>query len=181
MYSVIEIGGFQHKVTAGETVKLAKFEAEVGSDVKVSDILLVSNGDKIEVGAPTVPNSSVTLEVLSHGKDDKIKIFKRKRRKGYRKTAGHRQQYTEVLVKEIASDSGKDSVDNKFVDRVRARVAALAKQKLDAPKLSGKKAVKVEAPKAEAVITEAPKAEAPKTKAAPKAKKAPKADKKEDS
>jgi ribosomal protein L21 len=130
MYSVIECGGFQHKITVGETLKVPKMEAKVGDVVTVSNVLLFANGDSVKVGAPLVSGAAVTLEVLDQGKGDKVLSFKRKQRKRYRRTVGHRQQYTEVLVTGMALGSDKASVDDKAKARARARIKALAAQKV---------------------------------------------------
>lgn len=130
MYSVIEYKGFQHKVTVGETLKLPLSEAKVGDELTVSNVLLFANGDAVTVGAPMISGATVKLEVLAHDMEDKIIVFKRKRRKRYRKTQGHRQDYTEVLVTEIASGSAKSSADDKAKVRARARAKALAKLKV---------------------------------------------------
>lgn len=130
MYSVIECGGFQHKVTLGETLKVSRITgAQVGSDLVIDKVLLHCDGDKVVVGAPLVDGSTVKVEVLSQGRADKIIVFKRKRRKRYRLTKGHRQAYTEVVVKEIAAGGSKSAVDEKVLVHARARIAALAKQK----------------------------------------------------
>ena len=130
MYSVIECGGFQHKITVGETLKVPKMDAKVGDVVTVSNVLLYANGEAVTIGAPLVSGAAVTLEVLNQGKGDKVLSFKRKARKRYRKTIGHRQQFTEVLVTEIALGSDKSSVDEKAKLRARARIKALAAQKV---------------------------------------------------
>jgi ribosomal protein L21 len=130
MYSVIECGGFQHKITVGETLKVPKMDAKVGDVVTVSNVLLHANGEAVTIGAPLVSGAAVTLEVLNQGKGDKVLSFKRKARKRYRKTIGHRQQFTEVLVTEIALGSDKSSVDEKAKLRARARIKALAAQKV---------------------------------------------------
>jgi ribosomal protein L21 len=130
MYSVIEYKGFQHKVTVGETLKLPFTDAKVGDTLTVSDVLLFADGDSVSVGAPKVGGATVKLEVLAHDKEDKVLIFKRKRRKRYRLTRGHRQDYTEVLVTDIASGSAKSSVDDKAKVRARARAKALALAKV---------------------------------------------------
>ena len=130
MYSVIECGGFQHKITVGETLKVPKMDAKVGDVVTVSNVLLYANGEAVTIGAPLVSGAAVTLEVLNQGKGDKVLSFKRKARKRYRKTIGHRQQFTEVLVTEIALGSDKSSVDDKAKLRARARIKALAAQKV---------------------------------------------------
>lgn len=130
MYSVIEAGGFQHKVTVGETLKLPKMDAKIGDVVTNSNVLLFANGDTVLVGAPLVSGASVKMEVLNQGKGDKVISFKRRQRKRYRKTIGHRQLFTEVLVTEIASGADKASVDEKAKVRARARIKALAAQKV---------------------------------------------------
>ena len=130
MYSVIECGGFQHKITVGETLKVPKMDAKVGDVVTVSNVLLYANGEAVTIGAPLVSGAAVTLEVLNQGKGDKVLSFKRKARKRYRKTIGHRQQFTEVLVTEIALGKDKTSVDEKAKLRARARIKALAAQKV---------------------------------------------------
>src|SRR3954467_5534816 len=130
MYSVIESGGFQHKITVGEKLKLSKLEAKVGEVLTVSSVLLFANGETVKIGAPVVAGASVKMEVLDQGKDDKVISFKRKQRKRYRKTVGHRQLFTEVLVTQIAFGSDKSSVDDKAKLRARARIKALTAQKV---------------------------------------------------
>jgi large subunit ribosomal protein L21 len=146
MYSVIESGGFQHKITVGETLKLAKIEAKVGEVLTVSNVLLYANGESVVVGKPMVSGASVKMEVLDQGKDDKIISFKRKQRKRYRKTIGHRQLFTEVLVTEMVCGADKSSVDDKAKIRARARIKALTAQKVQNVPLT--KAQKISAAKA---------------------------------
>ena len=134
MYSVIAQGGFQHKIVPGERVKLPKIDASVGDILTISDVLLFSNGPTVKVGTPKVSDASVQLEVLQHDRDDKIIVFKRKRRKRYRLTKGHRQDFTEVLVREISCGSEKSAVEEATVLRARARAQALEKQKLQIKK-----------------------------------------------
>lgn len=146
MYSVIECGGFQHKVTVGETLKLPKMDAKVGDVVTVSNVLLFADGATIQVGAPLVSGAAVTLEVLNQGKADKVISFKRRQRKRYRRTVGHRQLFTEVLVTGIASGSTKSNVDEKAKIRARARITALEARKVQQPKVT--RAQKIAAAKA---------------------------------
>ncbi len=146
MYSVIECGGFQHKVTVGETLKLPKMDAKVGDVVTVSNVLLFADGGTIQVGAPLVSGAAVTLEVLNQGKADKVISFKRRQRKRYRRTVGHRQLFTEVLVTGIASGSAKANVDEKAKIRARARITALEARKVQQPKVT--RAQKIAAAKA---------------------------------
>ncbi|UZE95613.1 50S ribosomal protein L21 [Alkalimarinus alittae] len=98
MYAVIVSGGKQHRVVEGEVLKLEKIEVETGGAVEFEKVLLVANGDDIKVGAPVVEGAKVTAEVVSHGRHDKVKILKFKRRKHHMKQMGHRQWYTEVKI-----------------------------------------------------------------------------------
>ncbi len=98
MYAVIVSGGKQHRVKEGETLKLEKIEVETGASVEFDQVLLVSNGDDIKVGAPVVAGAKVTAEVVSHGRHKKIKIIKFRRRKHHMKQQGHRQWFTEVKI-----------------------------------------------------------------------------------
>ena len=98
MYAVIKSGGKQHRVTEGQTVRLEKLEVETGATVEFDDVLLVANGDDVKVGAPYIDGSKVTAEVVAHGRGDKVKIVKFRRRKHSRKQQGHRQWYTEVRI-----------------------------------------------------------------------------------
>ena len=102
MIAVVETGGKQYKVAVGDKLKVEKLAAEAGADVSLDRVLMVADGDNVSVGKPVVEGSSVTAKVVSHGKHDKIKVFKMKRRKGYRKTQGHRQQYTELEITAIS-------------------------------------------------------------------------------
>ena len=134
MYSVIACGGFQHKVVTGERVKLPKMDASVGDIITVSDVLLFASGSAIKVGTPVVADATVQLEILQHDRDDKVIVFKRKRRKRYRLTQGHRQHFTEVLVRQIACGSEKTSAEEGTIQRARQRAQALENQKLQIKK-----------------------------------------------
>ncbi len=134
MYSVIACGGFQHKVVPGERVKLPKIEAPVGEVITVSDVLLFSHGNTLKVGTPHVADAAVQLEVLQHDRDDKIRVFKKIRRKHYRRTQGHRQAYTEVLVREISCGPEKAVVEEAAAQRARVRAQALEKRKMQIKK-----------------------------------------------
>jgi len=98
MYAVIVSGGKQHRVTEGEVLKLEKIEIETGGSVEFDRVLLVANGEDVKIGEPNVPGAKVTAEVVSHGRHDKVKIMKFKRRKHHMKQMGHRQWYTEVKI-----------------------------------------------------------------------------------
>lgn len=129
MYSVIETGGLQHKVSLGETLKVPKLEAEVGSEVTLANVLLFTDGKEVRVGTPHLADTCVKAEILSHGKGDKVRIFKKKRRKGYRRTQGHRQHYTEILIKEFINGDKSKAADKKTIARARARLLAINKLK----------------------------------------------------
>lgn len=101
MYAVIKTGGKQYKVATGEKLSIESLEAEAGKTVSFDEVLLVANGDKITVGAPMVKGASVKAEVLAHGRGDKIRIIKHRRRKHYHKEQGHRQNFTQVKITEI--------------------------------------------------------------------------------
>jgi large subunit ribosomal protein L21 len=102
MHAVIKTGGKQYRVAPGDTLKVETLTAEVGQQVTLSEVLSVSNGDDVKVGTPLVAGASVVATVVSHGRHDKITIFKMKRRKHYMKHAGHRQNFTELRIDSIA-------------------------------------------------------------------------------
>ncbi|HOC54994.1 MAG TPA: 50S ribosomal protein L21 [Verrucomicrobiota bacterium] len=101
MYAVLETGSKQYRVSAGDTLEVERLAVEAGQPVTFDRVLLVSNDGKLAVGAPTVAGASVTGEVVEHIRGDKKLTYKMKRRKGYRKAIGHRQELTVVKVKEI--------------------------------------------------------------------------------
>ncbi len=98
MYAVIVSGGKQHRVVEGETLKLEKIETETGGAIEFDRVLMIVDGDTIQIGAPVVEGAKVTAEVVSHGRADKIHIIKFRRRKHHMKRQGHRQWYTEVKI-----------------------------------------------------------------------------------
>jgi large subunit ribosomal protein L21 len=101
MYAVIKSGGKQYRVESGAQVRVESLTADVGSAVAFEEVLLVGNGESVKVGAPLVSGAKVKATVVSHGRGDKVKIFKLRRRKHYQKTQGHRQNYTEVRIDDI--------------------------------------------------------------------------------
>ena len=101
MYAVFRTGGKQFRAEPGKSLRVPCLDAEPGDSVTFEDVLLAGDGDKVSIGVPLVDGARVTAEVLRHGKDKKIIVFKRKRRKGYRKKQGHRQQFTEIRVAEV--------------------------------------------------------------------------------
>ena len=101
MYAVLETGSKQYRVSAGDTLQIERLEVEAGQPVTFDRVLLVNNEGKIAVGAPMVANASVIADVVEHIRGEKKIAFKMKRRKGYHKTIGHRQELTVVKIKEI--------------------------------------------------------------------------------
>jgi large subunit ribosomal protein L21 len=98
MFAVFSSGGKQHRVTQGETIRIEMLDAEPGQEVVFDKVLLVSDGDRVAVGAPYVDGGKVTAEVVSHDRGTKIRIIKFRRRQGYMRTQGHRQWFTEVRI-----------------------------------------------------------------------------------
>src|SRR5574343_663851 len=103
MYAVIKTGGKQYKVAAGDKLKVEKLTGDVGSTVVIDKVLLIADGETTTIGAPLVAGAKVNATVVSHGRGDKVMIFKMRRRKHYRKTQGHRQNYTEIQIQNIAA------------------------------------------------------------------------------
>ena len=98
MYAVIKTGGKQYRVAEGETLKVEKLDVEEGAAVEFDQVLMIANGDQIQVGAPYVEGARVTATVKSQGRGPKVRIIKFRRRKHYCKTQGHRQSYTELKI-----------------------------------------------------------------------------------
>ena len=98
MYAVVKTGGKQYRVSAGEKLRIEQIGAEVGQEIVLDQVLLVADGEALKMGAPLVSGATVKAKVLSHGRRDKVHIFKMRRRKHYRKSQGHRQNYTEIEI-----------------------------------------------------------------------------------
>ncbi len=98
MYAVIKTGGKQYRVSEGETLRVEKLPAEVGEQVALDQVLMVANGDDVKIGTPVLDGSKVTATVKSHGRGEKVRIIKFRRRKHHMKTQGHRQDYTELEI-----------------------------------------------------------------------------------
>jgi large subunit ribosomal protein L21 len=103
MYAVIKTGGKQYKVAAGDKLKVEQITADVGQEVVFDQVLALGAGDNLVLGTPLVPNAMVKATVVSHGLHDKVRIFKLRRRKHYKKSQGHRQQYTELLFTAVGN------------------------------------------------------------------------------
>lgn len=101
MYAIVDIAGKQFKVSKDQYLYTPKLDAEIGTALKFDNVLLIDNEGAILVGAPTISGANVSGKVLEHVKGDKLVVFKKKRRKGYAKRNGHRQQFTKVLIENI--------------------------------------------------------------------------------
>jgi large subunit ribosomal protein L21 len=103
MYAVIKTGGKQYRVVAGEKLKVEQIPADIGQEIILDQVLMVGVGADVKVGAPLVAGATVSAKVVSHGRADKVKIFKLRRRKHYQKHQGHRQNYTEIEISAITA------------------------------------------------------------------------------
>ncbi len=103
MYAVIKTGGKQYRVNQGETLKIETVAGDVGGAIVLDQVLMVGNGDKVSVGKPLLSGASVKATIVSHGRHDKVSIFKMRRRKHYQKHQGHRQNYTEIRIDGISA------------------------------------------------------------------------------
>jgi len=102
MYAVIKTGGKQYRVAPGEKIKVEQLPADIGSQIAV-DVLLIADGDKVSIGAPLLAGAKVQATVVSHGRHDKVHIFKMRRRKHYQRHGGHRKNYTEIEIGAISA------------------------------------------------------------------------------
>ncbi|NCD25208.1 MAG: 50S ribosomal protein L21 [Deltaproteobacteria bacterium] len=101
MFAIVETGGKQFRVEEGRSLKVAKLDVQAGGEITLDKVLLVGAGAEVKIGQPFVDGASVQCEVVDHGRDKKIIIFKKKRRKDYRRKQGHRQDFTLLKVKSI--------------------------------------------------------------------------------
>lgn len=107
MYAIIETGGRQYRVATGDTLKVERIEGKEGDLIEMPKVIAVGEGENISVGKPTLESAKVLAEILSHGKADKVVVFKMKRRKNYRRLRGHRQHFTQLRIREISG--GEDN------------------------------------------------------------------------
>lgn len=101
MYAVIESGGKQYRVAPGDVIRVEKLDVAAGDSIQLDRVLLVAGDSGVQVGQPMLANTSVTATVKAHGRGEKIRVFKRRRRKNFRKTIGHRQDFTEIEITRI--------------------------------------------------------------------------------
>lgn len=103
MYAIVDIAGQQFKVAKDQQLFVHRLQGDEGANIEFDNVLLVDNGGKVAVGTPTVKGSKVTAKILSHLKGDKVIVFKKKRRKGYKKKNGHRQYFTKIKIENIVA------------------------------------------------------------------------------
>ncbi|MDG2467205.1 MAG: 50S ribosomal protein L21 [Alphaproteobacteria bacterium] len=156
MYAVVKTGGKQYKVAKDDKIVVDRLEAEAGSNLVLDQVLMVANGDQVDVGAPTVKDAVVGATVLRHTRGDKIMVFRRKRRKNFRRIRGHRQDLTLLQITDIAPD-GKLKAAKPAAEKPAAKPAEAKKPAAEKPA-----AKKAPAKKAPAKATEAKKAPAKK-------------------
>ena len=113
MYAIVEIAGQQFKVAKDQKVYVHRLQGEEGSKVSFDNVLLVEDKGNVTIGAPAIEGASVTAQILSHLKGDKVIVFKKKRRKGYKKKNGHRQHLTEIQIEGIAASGAKKATAKK--------------------------------------------------------------------
>ena len=141
MYAIVEIAGQQFKVAKDQKVFVHRLATEEGKKVAFDNVLLIGDGDKVTVGAPAIDGAQVGAKVVKHLKGDKVIVFKKKRRKGYRVKNGHRQSLTEIVIESIAASGAKKAapakVEKKAEPKAKAEaVAPKAEETQDLSKLT---------------------------------------------
>ena len=148
MYAIVEIAGQQFKVEKDQQLFVHRLEGKEGAKVSFDNVLLIDNKGKVNVGAPVITGANVSAKILEHLKDDKVIVFKKKRRKGYKVKNGHRQYLTKIQIEGISEKGGAKPAAKKAEPKAEAKVAApKAEAKASAAK---KPVVKKAAPKAAA-------------------------------
>jgi len=128
MYAIVDIAGQQFKVAKDQKVYVHRLDAKTGSKVSFDQVLLLDDGGKITVGAPAIANASVEAKVVKHLKDDKVIVFKKKRRKGYRVKNGHRQSLTEIVIESIGTSVKKKAVPAAKAEKEAVKTKPVAKK-----------------------------------------------------
>lgn len=146
MYAIVEIAGQQFKIEKDQQIYVNRLEAKEGSKVEFDNVLLIDNKGKVNVGAPAIAGAKVTAKVLQHLKGDKVIVFKKKRRKGYKKKNGHRQFLSQIVIEKIEEKGAKKAAAPKA--EAKTEKAPKAEAKKEAPKKEAAKP-KAKAPKSE--------------------------------
>ena len=163
MYAIVEIAGQQFKVSKGMKAYVHRLDAMEGSSLEFGNVLLIGNGDKITVGAPSVDGARVAAKVLAHVKGDKVIVFKKKRRKGYQKQNGHRQQFSQILIQGILGKGETLKAEDAAMDAPKKTAKPKKEAAAETVEAKPKKAA-AKAPKAVAGEKKAPAKRAAKKK-----------------
>ena len=141
MYAIVDIAGQQFKVAKDQKVYVHRLDAKTGTKVSFDQVLLLDDGGKVTIGAPAIANAFVEAKVVKHLKDDKVIVFKKKRRKGYRVKNGHRQSLTEIVIESIETSAKKKAAPTAKADKeaVKAKPAAKKETAKAAPKKAAAK------------------------------------------
>jgi len=162
MFAVIKTGGKQYVVKEGDVLSVEKLKAKAGETVQFDQVLLIEDGDQTLIGTPILDKAAVRAEVVRNFKDDKILVFKKKRRKQYRRTRGHRQPLTEVKIEKIYADKTAGPAEELKIEIVKKEPPGVAPpaKAIKEEKVAAKKTVKKK-PKPKAAPAEIPKAKTP--------------------
>ena len=128
MYAIVDIAGQQFKVAKDQKVYVHRLDAKTGTKVSFDKVLLLDDGGKVTVGAPAIANASVEAKVVKHLKDDKVIVFKKKRRKGYRVKNGHRQSLTEIVIESIGTSAKKKAAPTAKAEKEAVKSKPAAKK-----------------------------------------------------
>ena len=139
MYAVVEIQGSQFKVEKDQKLFVNRIDAKEGSKVSFDNVLLVDDGRKVQIGKPSLSGTSVEAKVIAHKKDDKVIVFKKKRRKGYKVKNGHRQSITEIIIQGISEKKASPKKEAAATKKVAATKKAAATKKVAATKKAAAK------------------------------------------
>jgi len=136
MYAIVEIAGHQFKVEKDQKVFVNRLSTEEGKKVSFDNVLLIGNGNDVTLGAPAIDGAQVSAKVLKHLKGDKVIVFKKKRRKGYRVKNGHRQSLTEIVIEGITASGAKKVAPKKEVKKVEPKVKVKEETTQDLSKMT---------------------------------------------
>ena len=168
MYAIVDIAGQQFKVEKDQKLYVHRLEVEEGKKVSFDKVLLIDTGKKVTVGDPVVKGASVDAKVISHLKGDKVLVFKKKRRKGYKKLNGHRQYLTQIQIEGISEKAGAAKKEAPAAKKEEAPAAKTTAAKKPAAKKPAAKATSAKTPAAKKPAAKKPAAKKPAAKAAPK-------------
>jgi len=136
MYAIVEIAGHQFKVEKDQKVFVNRLSTEEGKKVSFDNVLLIGNGNDVTLGAPAIDGAQVSAKVLKHLKGDKVIVFKKKRRKGYRVKNGHRQSLTEILIEGITASGAKKAAPKKETKKVEPKAETKEEATQDLSKMT---------------------------------------------